>query len=200
MRTKTLSGTLLWLALGLLLPSEAQAAVVGHITQVEGKVDLLKRGQLPATPLKLQDGLERGDLIRTKSLSRAQITFVDNSTLTIAPGSRIAIEEYMVDESKGKCNAVLEMFQGLALAVVSKVYQAKDPDFVVKTNTAIMGIRGIEVGIRLYPNYSEILDFEGSVRVQSISPQIQGVVELGPDQGAGVNRGFPPHGRLYGGR
>jgi hypothetical protein len=151
MRTKALSGILLLLAFGLFLPSGAPAAVVGRITQVEGGVDLLKKGQLPATPVKLQDGLETGDVIRTKSLAKAQITFVDNSTLTIAPESRIAIEEYMVDESKGKRNAVLKMFQGVALAVVSKIYQSKEPDFVVKTNTAIMGIRGTQVGIRLYP-------------------------------------------------
>ena len=192
MRTTSLSGILLVLALGLLLPTGAPAAVVGHITQMEGKVDLLKKGQLPATQVKLQDGLETGDVIRTKSLSRAQITFIDQSTLTIAPESRIAIETYMVDESKGKRNAVLKMFQGLALAVVSKIYQSEEPNFVVKTQTAIMGIRGTEVGIRLYPNYSEFLNFEGRTRVQSLFPEIQGVVELNAGQGTRVNRGLPP--------
>ena len=71
MRTKALSGILLLLAFGLFLPSGAPAAVVGRITQVEGGVDLLKKGQLPATPVKLQDGLETGDVIRTKSLAKA---------------------------------------------------------------------------------------------------------------------------------
>ncbi len=192
MKTKTFSGILLLMALALILPSKAPAAVVGRITQVEGRVDLLKKGQLPATPVKLQDGLEKGDVIRTKSLSKAQITFVDKSTLTIAPESRIAIEEYMVDEGKGKRNAVLQMFQGLALTVVSKIYQSNEPDFVVKTQTAIMGIRGTEVGIRIYPNYAEFLDFKGRVRVQSILPEISGVVELGPDQGTRVLTGLPP--------
>jgi hypothetical protein len=77
MRITTLSGILLGLALGLLLTTGAPAAVVGHITRMEGKVDLLKKGQLPATPVKLQHGLEIGDVIRTKSLSKAQITFID---------------------------------------------------------------------------------------------------------------------------
>lgn len=192
MRTKKFSGILLLMALGLLLPSGAPAAVVGHITQVEGRVDLLKKGQLPATPVKLQDGVEKGDLIRTKSLSKAQITFVDKSTLSIAPESRIAIEEYMVDEGKGKRNAVLQMFQGLALAVVSKIYQSEEPNFIVKTQTAIMGIRGTEVGIRIYPNYAEFLNFKGRVRVQNISPRVLGVVELGHDQGTKVHKGLPP--------
>ena len=192
MKRKTLSGILLWLALGLLLPTGAPAAVVGHITQMEGRVDLLKQGQVPATPVQLQDGVETGDVIRTKSLSKAQITFIDKSTLTIAPETRIAIETYMVDESKGKRNVVLKMFQGLALAVVSKIYQSEEPNFVVKTQTAIMGIRGTEVGIRLFPNFSEFLNFEGRTRVQSIFPEIQGVVELNDGQGSRVTWGLSP--------
>ena len=50
------------------------------------------------TRLRLEDGLETGDVIRTKSLSKAQITFIDKSTLTISPESRVAIEAYMVDD------------------------------------------------------------------------------------------------------
>ncbi len=192
MMTKTFSGAVLLLALGLLLPSGAPAAVVGRITQVEGKAEHLKKGQLPATPLKLNDGLETGDVVRTKSLARAQITFVDKSVLTIAPESRIVIEAFMVDESKGKRNVVLQIFQGLALAVVSTIYKSENPNFVVKTHTAIMGVRGTEVGIRLYPNFSEFLDFKGRVRVQSNLPEIAGAVELDHDQGTRVGRGLPP--------
>jgi hypothetical protein len=190
MRTRTLSAILLWLALSLILPSGTPAAVVGRITQVEGKVDLLKKGQLPATPVKHNDGVEPGDVVRTKSLSKAQITFVDQTILTISPGSRITIEKYMVDG--GKRNAVLQMFQGVALAVVSKFFKSEGPDFVVKTNTAIMGIRGTEVGIRLFPNFSEFLNFEGRTSVRNRFPEIRGEVELSDGQGTRVARGLPP--------
>jgi hypothetical protein len=190
MRTKALSGILLWLALSLLLPSASPAAVVGRLTQVEGEVDLLKKGQLPAIPLKPNDGVETGDVVRTKSLSKAQITFVDDTVLTIAPGTRIAIDKYMVDG--GKRNAVLHMFQGVALAVVSKIFKANEPDFMVKTNTAIMGVRGTKVGLRLYPNFSEILTFQGHTEVKNRFPEIPGVVQLKDGQGTRVTRGLPP--------
>jgi hypothetical protein len=81
---------------------------------------------------------------------------MDNSTLTLAPESRVAIEDYMFEPAKQKRNAVLQIFQGLVHAVVNKVYKVKDPDFIVKTNTAIMGIRGTEFGIRIQPNSSTI--------------------------------------------
>jgi hypothetical protein len=192
MKYKAPFGILVLVALNLLLCSGALAAVVGRITQLEGRVEILKKGELPATPAKLNDGVEPGDVLRTKSLSKAQITFVDNSIVTIAPGSRIAIEEYQVDSAKGKRQAVLQLFHGLALAVVSKIYQSEKPDFVVKTHTAIMGIRGTEVGIRLNPNSSTFLNFVGRTQVSSIFPEIPGTVELIDMHGTNVVRGYPP--------
>ena len=53
---------LIILAIGLLLawPSLCPAEVVGHVTRVEGRVELLKGGKLPAAEAKAQDGVEPG--------------------------------------------------------------------------------------------------------------------------------------------
>lgn len=190
------------------LAGPAPAASVGHLTQVEGRVDLLKGGKLPAAAAKLGDPVEQGDVLRTKSLSKAQITFIDDTVITISPESRIAIEEYMFDSSKGKRNAVLQLFQGMALAVVSKIFKVEQPDFLIKTNTAIMGVRGTEVGIRLGANDSTFLNFQGLTRVANIFPEVsgdlfkkaakvaysfgKGYVDLKDMQGTTVVRGLPP--------
>jgi hypothetical protein len=178
--------------LGLALPLGAQAEVVGKLTMVEGGVGLLKGGKPPARPVKVGDGVEPGDVLRTKSLSRAQITFLDNTTLTLSPESRIAIEDYMFDPAKGKRQAVLRMFQGLALFVVPKIFTVETPDFIVKTHTAVMGVRGTEVGIRLTPLSSVFLNFKGRTRISSIFAEVPGSVELATMQGTTVQRGLPP--------
>ena len=160
------------LALALAGTVGAGAAVVGRLTQVEGRVNLLKGGNLPAVTVKTGDPVEPGDVVRTKSLSRAQITFIDNSTLTISPESRIAIAEYLVDPAQGKRRAVLEIFQGLALAVVNKIFTVTEPDFVIKTHTAVTGVRGTEIGFRLSPNSSTIMNFKGRTQVGNIFPEV----------------------------
>lgn len=169
---------ILMLALVLALPQGASAEAVGHFTQVQGRVDLLKGGKLPATPVKVGDGVEEGDVLRAKSLSKAQITFVDQTTLTISPESRIAIEKFMFDGAKGKRSALVQVFQGMVLAVVSKIYQTEQPDFVVKTHTAIMGIRGTQVGIHITANSSQFLNFQGITRVSSNFAEVPGHVDL----------------------
>jgi hypothetical protein len=163
-----------WVALALMLifSTVAAAEVVGRLTQVEGRVDLLKGGKLPAVALKVDDTVEPGDVIRTKSLSKAQITFIDNSLLTLSQEARIAIEEFKFEPSQGKRRAVLEIFQGLALAVVNKILKAEEPDFVIKTQTAIMGVRGTEIGMRNQPNSSTILNFQGRTQVGNIFPEV----------------------------
>ena len=197
---------------GMLINAQA-ADVVGRLTQVEGRVDILRGGELPAIPVKVDDGVQTGDVLRTKSLSKAQITFIDNSTLTIAPESRVAIEAYMFDSAQNKRNAVVQLFQGLAHVVVNKVFKSAEPDFVVKTQTAIMGVRGTEFGIRLQPNSSEVLNFEGLLQVGNIFPEVSQLfrkafkvaysfgsesggghhwVFLKGMQGTSVGRGLPP--------
>jgi len=201
-----------WVALALIMMVAAVAAagVVGHLTQVEGRVELLKGGNLPAIPLKADDTVEPGDVIRTKSLSKAQITFIDNSILTLSQDARLAIEEFTYDPNQGKRHAVLEMFQGLALAVVNKIIKIEEPDFVIKTQTAIMGVRGTEFGIRIQPNSSSILNFTGRTQVGNIFPEVSRLflkafkvafswnsgsgqwVLLGDMQGTTVARNLPP--------
>lgn len=150
----------------------AQANVVGRLSQVEGRVDILKGGQLPATPAKVDDTVQTGDVVRTKTLSKAQITFIDNSTMAIAPESRVGIEAYLFDAAKEKRHAVVQLFQGLAHVVIKQIYKSAEPDFIVKTHTAIMGVRGTEFGIRLQPNDSTILNFKGALQVGNIFPEI----------------------------
>ena len=160
------------LVCGLMLPAWASADVVGHITQVEGRVDLLKGGKLPATPVALQDKVESGDVLRTKSLSKAQITFIDNSVITLSPESRLAVDDYQFEPGQQKRSAVLNLFQGMAHVVVNKLFKVAEPDFVIKTHTAVTGVRGTDFGVRLQPNASTILNFEGVTQVANIFPEV----------------------------
>ncbi|HZK13490.1 MAG TPA: FecR family protein, partial [Desulfobaccales bacterium] len=206
-----LASIILMLACGLMLPAWASAEVVGHITQVEGRVDLLKGGKLPATPVALQDKVESADVVRTKSLSKAQITFIDNSVITLSPESRLAVEEYRFDPAQQKRNAVLNLFQGMAHVVVNKLFKVAEPDFVIKTHTAVTGVRGTDFGVRLQPNASTILNFEGVTQVANIFPEVsqldrrafKAAYAFGPPgspnsvllkamQGTTVGRGLPP--------
>lgn len=202
----SLVAAILILIMGLVVAAPAEVA--GRLTMLEGRVDLLKGGQLPSVEAKLEDTVSPGDVLRTKSLSKAQITFIDNTVMTISPESRIAVEEYMFDSDHGKRSAVVNLFQGMVLTVVSKIFKSEKPDFIIKTHTAVLGVRGTEVGVRLSPNDSTFLNFQGLTRVRNLFPEVsgdlfrkaakvaisfdKGYVDLGDMQGTTVARGLPP--------
>jgi len=166
------------------VPHGVEAAVVGRFVLVEGRVDLLKGGKLPLVPAQVQAGLEQGDVVRTKSDSRAQIQFVDETVLTIAPSSRVAIEDYVFDAAKGKRSAVIEIFRGLVQTVVKKIYRMEEPDFVVKTTTAALGVRGTKWYTQILPSATDVYTEEaGEVTQLNYKPS--------PNAGLEVKNRFP---------
>ena len=50
-----------------------------------------------------------------------------------------------------------------------------EPDFVVKTHTAVTGVRGTDFGIRLQANSTTILNFSGVTQVANIFPEVGGL-------------------------
>jgi hypothetical protein len=167
-------------ALLLARPFQAAAGVVGRFVQVEGQVDLLKGGKLPAAPAKVEDGVEPGDMVRTKSAARAQIKFVDDTTLTLAPGSRVAIEDYLYDGAKGERRAVVQVYQGLVHALVTRLFNLEKPEFIMKSHTAILGVRGTEWYTAQGPNFTAVYDKAGKISGRSSSLEIPGEVLAPP--------------------
>lgn len=132
----------LWAGLLFLVTLPAYAVPVGLFVQVEGEVEVLRQGKPPALPAKIKEGVEKGDLVRTKTGGRAQVRFVDDSVLTLAPGSAVLIEDYLYDGPRGIRQAVLNLFRGLAYAAVNRILKTEEPDFVMKSHTAVLGVRG----------------------------------------------------------
>jgi hypothetical protein len=187
--------SLLLTCLVLAAPLAAQATPVGTFLEVEGTVDVLKGGKVPAMPAKLQGPVDVGDMVRTKAQSRAQIKFVDDTVLTIAPDSGITIEEYMFDAAKSERQAVVGVLRGLVHTAVEKVYPKAEPDFIMKTHTAVLGVRGTKWYTKLMPTDTDVYteDEKGlKLEVKNIHPEIPGVQIMGPLQFVRVGMFTPP--------
>jgi len=149
-----------------------EAAVVGNLVQVEGKVEVLKQGRLPAAPAQVRDPLEPGDAVRTKSGARARVRFVDDTELTIAPGSLVTIETYMYEAAASSRQAVLQVLRGLVYCVVNRLVQAEEPNFVIKTFTAALGVRGTRWFTLVGANYTGGYNESGIIQALSTRPDL----------------------------
>ncbi|MFQ5466056.1 MAG: FecR domain-containing protein [Thermodesulfobacteriota bacterium] len=151
----TLAALLLGLASGLMIlaltPGVCRAEFVGTFTKVEGRVDLLRGGARAATAVHGGDHVYVGDIVRTKSDGRTEIVFMDQTVLSIAPDTRIRIDEYTFNPDNSREEGVISLFRGKIRSVVSKVKARVLPAAVgtstykVKTPTTVMGVRGTDV-------------------------------------------------------
>lgn len=133
------------LVLLIFLPFPAQAGPIGRITHVEGRVDITTPGQI-ARPVHLGFSVQVGDIIRTKSRSKAEITFMDATVMRLAQKSRVEISDYMI--GKRKRRGVIRLFRGKIRSVVSKFLRmtsfSSRNRYEVHTPTAVAGVRGTD--------------------------------------------------------
>ncbi|MBI5894057.1 MAG: FecR domain-containing protein [Deltaproteobacteria bacterium] len=130
-----------------ILPAVSFAETVGFFSKIEGRVDILKEGAANAAPINVNDTVSIGDIVRTKSDGKAEITFRDDSTVRIASESRLKIDEYAFNPDNSRKRGVLDLFRGKIRAVVSKSKAiipigATTSSFDINTPTAIAGVRG----------------------------------------------------------
>ena len=130
----------------VLFPLVAQAAPVGKFTYIAGKVDIISPGKAVVSA-KTQEDVHKGDIIQVKKESKAEITFLDDSVLRIAPDTRVGISEYFVGE--GRVVGILNLAGGKIQSKVRKTFGMvfglkKRSRFEVHTPTAVIGVRGTD--------------------------------------------------------
>ena len=156
---------------------------IGKFTYIEGSVDVLRLGKLPAHHAVEGDPVFAKDIVRTKSNAKAGIAFNDGNTLKIAQRTRIDISEYISD---GTTKSTLDLSRGKVEAYVEKNIAdriAASPQankFEIRTLTAVSGVRGTEFFVYYENAVSGVFVKSGVVEVYNIKfPEVKVSVTAG---------------------
>jgi len=170
----------------LALAGTARAELVGRLTRVDGVVDIMPGGHLPAVPARDGGAVQKGDFIRTKSNARAEITFNDGSVVKIAQRSRIDVSEYSASARK------LGLPRGKVQAIVVPVASGTAAhSFEIRTPNAIAGVRGTSFYVYHQGNVTGVAVLQGVVHTASLAMPSQGVT-LVAGTGTMVTTGHAP--------
>lgn len=115
-------------------------AVTGHVQQLIGSGDFLVIHEDKPRYLKVDDQILAQDKIVTRNDQSVKILLEDQSKVVIGPSTTFIIEEVL---KTGNQKAILRLTYGWIRATVNKLV-GKDESFIVKTPTAVMGVRGTE--------------------------------------------------------
>jgi len=153
------------LMLVLALPLLAMAAPAGKVTRVEGNVDITRAGTTAAKALLSGEAVEVGDIVRTKSKSKAEITFTDQNILRIAASSRVTIQKYLVEGDN--TSGVMKLHRGMVQAISSVGFirrltaSPEQNKLEVNTVNATCGIRGSNMIVSYHGGVTSVLFVTG---------------------------------------
>jgi hypothetical protein len=120
---------------------------VGQIKNLRGAVHVERDGQKLAAASGM--GVRQSDVLVTGADGSVGVTFLDNSLLSIGPGSALAIDRYSFDSTTHDGHFDASLKRG-TLAVVSGRIVKRSPEAMrVRTPSAIMGVRGTEFVVKV---------------------------------------------------
>jgi hypothetical protein len=145
------------------LYAQTKAAMV---KMIRGEVDVLTLGK--TTRLKINDWVESGAVIKTGDKSFARLVFIDKSTMNVSANSEMKIEAFT-----GKDSGVIDLVKGSIRSTVTKDYlQIKERDkskLFIKTQNAVMGVRGTEFDISTNGITTATVLFEGEIAFNKLN-------------------------------
>lgn len=175
------------LALALFGPAQAQPRI--GVTQATENNPMGKPPAGPDRVLRVGTDIQANETVTTSDHDRAHLVFLDGTTLTVGPNSRLTIDQFVYDPSTQKGDLAVTASSGVFRLIGGRI--SKTSEIKVTTPSSTLGIRG---GIMVFgvtaSATSSIFVFgnQMTVTVAGFPPQVVTV----PGMGVQTNAGFQP--------
>lgn len=117
---------------------ESASAVVGNVSMLEGESEIKRLKEVLEGKKELD--IENKDIVSTKDDTKMQISFFDETLVTLGSLTTFEVEEYLEEEKSAK--ATLFVVKGAFRVVTGKIGKLAPENFTLKTKNAQIGIRG----------------------------------------------------------
>ena len=115
---------------------------MGAISEVEGEAEIVSSGQSTGAV----DGatVHLNDELKTGADGHLQVTFRDDTVLTLGEDARVVIDRYVFDPDQGLGDVLLTTTQGAFRFATGRLKELSEKNITVSTPVAEIGIRGTE--------------------------------------------------------
>ena len=143
----------------------ANDAGVGSISEVKGTATIASSGKAAAAAN--GSAVHLNDSLTTGADGYLQVTFRDDTVLTLAEDAHVIIDRYVFDPDQGLGDVLLTTTQGAFRFATGRLKELKNKDVQVSTPVAEVGIRGTEFwGGPVDGDYSVVL-LDGEINVRN---------------------------------
>ena len=163
--------------------SAAQDAI-GTVSRIQGEASATRSGATRA--LRLNASVFRNEIVSTAETARLEVTFSDNTQLTLGERARLTLDTYVFDPAAGS-GTIKFGLAGAFRFVSGQLTKLASSDVSVTTPVAIVGIRGMEFwGGPIDDQALGVFLLEGAVSVSNAAGQ-----QILRERGQGTNIAAP---------
>lgn len=174
---KCLINSLLFLLSTSVFAFNEKVFPIAKVLLIKGEVTALAPKSLEAIKLKQGDMLLKGTSVLVNGKGFMRLRFINDSTIILGPNSKIVVEMSPEDQT-----SMVNLLTGKVRAIVKKETNGenKDKKFLIKNQSAVMGVRGTDFQVTFNPKSKRtgLLTFEGQVDIAknvSPPPAVEGV-------------------------
>ncbi|MFC5548290.1 FecR family protein [Massilia aerilata] len=132
------------------------AQVVGVVAHLSGPL-LDRKADGSVKVLGPKSEIENGDTLVSEKNTYAQIRFVDNSEITLKPGTTFRVENFNYDAGKPEADsAAFDLVKGGLRSITGLLGKRNKEKFSLKTPSATIGIRGTTFLAQYVPPPAEV--------------------------------------------
>jgi hypothetical protein len=109
------------------------------------------------SPLRTGERVQIGDRILTGADGRVRLRFSELSEIFVSPNSGVVVDEALLEKRNGppKRTIILDLRQGRLRSRVQGRYNDGESRFLVKTRSAVAGVRGTDFVVSFHPGPQE---------------------------------------------
>jgi hypothetical protein len=118
----------------------AQEARIGTIKTVKGMARVVSGSD--RVPAAVGTAVHQNDVLETGDDGAVGLTFIDNTTLSLGPKSKITLSKVVFDPDKGDFAFVAQLAKGTFMFVSGGIAKLAPQAVEIRTPTSTIGIRG----------------------------------------------------------
>src|SRR5690348_1685291 len=130
-------GILLCSAFGFEAQASA-ASVVGSVSRVQNQA------QVGGANAAVGSSVHMGDALKTGANARLEVTFVDDTRLTLGENARVVIDRYVYNPERSIGTMALSSTRGALRFATGKIHQMDQKNVTVSTPVAALAVRGTD--------------------------------------------------------
>ena len=166
-------------------PGIGGTGVIGTISDVENEAQIVSASGSTTAVVGL--AVHMKDQLDTGADGRLQVTFKDQTVLTLGENAQVLIDRYVFDPDRGMGEALLHASQGAFRFAAGKLKDVANKKITVSTPVADIGVRGTEFWGGPTDGQYGVLLIEGQVTVTNQA----GIVTLShPGEGTEIHSRF----------